>query len=99
MVKCPTRVKNENLRLIDMLVVQSTLLLFLPIASLMALMGLIWSLVKKRRRLFFKTCVFFMVSLILQIVFRQTEFWQVDHCLDKGGSYNYPLARCEHMPG
>lgn len=81
-----------------MLIIQSSLLLLLPIVSLMALMILIWSLVKKRRPLFYKTCVFFVVSVILQIVFRQTEFWQVDRCLDNGGSYNYSSAKCEHTP-
>lgn len=81
-----------------MLIVQSALLLFLPIVSLIALMVLIWNLVKKRRPLFFKTSVFFVISLILQVLFSQTEFWQIDRCLDNGGSYNYPLARCEFTP-
>ena len=81
-----------------MFVLQSALMLVLPLASLLALMVLIWSLVKKRHPLFFKAGVFFIVSLIVQIVFRQSEFWQVDRCLDKGGSYQYSSAKCEHTP-
>jgi len=72
------------------------MMVLLPVIVLLSLIAMLWCMLKKRKTQARTCLLMFIFSSVVLIGFEQSDFWQLDRCLDSTAHYNYVQKQCEY---